>query len=104
METIIHSEVGGFRKGMSYMLAWNGTIPFAFIQVYPRKIVFTYLFFFKNVFTPENVEYIEKYHGIFSPGVHIVHKIKGVSPFILFWSFSCNKLLDAIKSAGFIVR
>ena len=106
MSKILYEEIGGLRKGQNFWLAGNTTWPFAKIEIYEDKIIITHLFSRKLEFQKHEINYIEKYRGFlpFSKGIRIDHNKAGMSPFILFWSFSVNRLISKITERGIIIK
>ncbi len=106
MGQIIYEELGGVRKGKNYFFAFNATWPLAKIRVFDDKILIK-IFLLKDVFLlKDEINYIQKYHsflGFLGGGIRIFHK-KQENPFLVFWSFSLNKLIRNIKKAGYVVK
>lgn len=104
MKNLIYKEIGGMRKGLNESLCVNMTWPLAKIEIYPKKIILTYLFFKKIKLTKSEVDYCTIYKGFFGSGIRIYHHNLDYDQFIVFWSFSLDKLSKKLKSAGFNLK
>ncbi len=105
MGDCIYNEFGGIRKGQNFLFALKATWPLAKLEIFREKIVLKYLFFGKIEFQREEIDRIEPFRTIMGPlgrGIRIFHHKDSVSPFIVFWSFSLDTLLNNLKKAKYI--
>lgn len=98
----IYQENGGIRIGDSYWFSLNYTWPLASISVSKKNILLAYNSS-KIEFKKKEVKYIEKYRGLFSKGIRIYHKRKN-NPFIVFWSYSVDDLIQKLRDVGYKVK
>lgn len=107
MSKLIHQEFGGLKKGRNYCFAMNVTWPLAKLEIYSEKIVLKYLLFFEIEFRKHEIDRVKRFQGaleLMGEGVVIFHHKKSASPFVVFWSFSPDKLLRQIQDAGYAVE
>ena len=92
----IFEDRGGLRVGRSYWISNNFTHPLAKIYISREKLVFTFAFL-KIQLKKREITFIKKYRGFFSNGIKINHKKLKAPKFIVFWSFSVDKLIKELK-------
>lgn len=104
-----YQEVGGLRWGISFWRAANATWPFASLQASSEMISVTLSVFglYKRQFEFSKAEIIgvRKKRGIFpfNTGIIFTHRKPEYPPFILFWSFSYQRLSNGLARLGFLV-
>jgi hypothetical protein len=95
-------KTGGIRIGDSFWLAWNYTIPFAELSLSVEGLSIRYMSNEVNI-NKKDVLQIKKKHGIFTPGIQIIHSAKDMRPFILFWTYDVKNVLTAFRELGYPV-
>ena len=107
MQKPIYQERGGLRKGKSFCLALNITWPLVKIEVFNEKIIIKYPFQSKIKISKKEIKSIKKFQGILGPfgkGIRILHYKNSLDPFLVFWSFSRNKLLNKLEKEGYPIK
>ena len=99
------TEYGGLRWGASFWNAANATWPFATwrlagdcldVQVHAWPLITDHF-----VFAKKDVISLRITRGVISSGVRIEHSRPEYPPFILFWSFSAERVLSDAGAVGF---
>lgn len=91
---------GGIRIGHSRTDALNFTYPF--VELYATHEVVELkisLFFYKKIFClkRENINSIFPVKSFFSQGIKIEHSQSNIPKFIIFWTFSVDKVYKELK-------
>jgi hypothetical protein len=98
-------KYGGLRWGESFWQAANVTWPFASWKLSSDSLEVTLglgpFFVRRFSFARTEVKVLRPCHGIISSGVQIEHLKANYPPFIVFWSFTVDRLLADAESAGF---
>lgn len=99
---LLYGEKGGARIGTSFWRAANASYPLAKIEVYDDLISLSVKMIINRVdFKKTEVTAVCAYKGLFSQGIKIEHTKNDVGPFVVFWSFKTDKLLNKLRKAGY---
>ena len=105
MKKPFYVEVGGSRLGKSFWLGFgqrfaiNSTWPKAKIEIYKDYITLN-TWNYPIKFRKKDIISIEKYKVLFSKGIKINHSVKSEYPFVIFWSWNAEKLINKLKQTG----
>src|SRR5689334_12167436 len=97
----MYSEWGGAKIG-SGLIAMNATWPLAKLAVDSSSLEL-YCLFSRWSFPKQSVVAVHRYSGVCSKGVRIEHTIKDHNPFIVFWTFRRERLIDELVRHGYPV-
>lgn len=105
LETETYVERGGLRVGQSYWQAVNYTWPFAQLRFNKDELeVETSIFgMFSKIHRLEriSIDAISIKRGLFGSGIRIEHSCLVEAPFLLFWTFRSNKVLEALIESDY---
>jgi hypothetical protein len=96
---VLHKEEGGFFNGF-----FNYGTPFVVLRIYKDKIRIRIPFLAVLEFKKEEIDYIERFFGLFSKGINIAQKNKHGRTSVVFWSMNVERLVAELKKAGYNVR
>lgn len=96
---VLYKEKGGFFNGF-----FNYGTPFVLLKIYKDKIRIRVPFLAVLEFKKGDIDYIERFHGLFSKGINIVQKNKHGRTSVVFWSMNVDHLVEELKKAGYTVR
>jgi hypothetical protein len=95
------SQTGGARIGRSFWLSMNVTWPFASLTVTSEWIEVTVLWIRRYHFSRSAIRRIERFHGVFSRGIRIVHSEELYPDFVVFWTFDFARLQLNLEAMGY---
>jgi hypothetical protein len=98
----IYSQTGGCCIGRNAWLAINASWPFAGLSVYTEELVLS-TFLRRLRFRREDIFQVERYNGIFSTGVRIVHTVASYPRHVVFWARDIAELEEALRANAFPV-
>jgi hypothetical protein len=98
----IYSQTGGCCIGRNAWLAINATWPLAGLFVYADQLVLS-TFLRRLRFHREDILQIERYCGIFSSGVRIVHTVASYPRHVVFWTRDVAELEEVLRANAFPV-
>lgn len=100
---LVFKKIGWGYLGNSWPLGWQGSWPFATLEVYDDKIIFKLLPFKKEV-QLSDIEYVKKGHFIpVTSGIRIYHHAKG-SNNIQFGSSDLASVVDGFRKINVDIR
>ena len=91
------SQIGGARVG-----GFNASWPFASLKVTGDQITLS-VFSKKYEIEKGKINSIKRYRGLFSTGLKIEHSKNEMPEHLIFWTFSFNKLKQALEEIGYSV-
>lgn len=99
------SETGGLRVGSSFYIATNFTWPFAILRFDRNSLeIETSIFgLFGNIrqFERGLIDCVSVHRGVFSSGICVEHTSKTNPPFLLFWTFAADRVLEALQEDSY---
>jgi hypothetical protein len=97
--SVLYKEKGGFFNGF-----FNYGTPFVLLKIYEDKIRIRIPFLAVLEFKKGDIDYIERFMGLFSKGINIVQRNRHGHTSVVFWSMDVERLVEELKKAGFNVR
>ena len=97
---VLYKEKGGFFNGF-----YNYGTPFVMLKIYEDKIRIRIPFLAVLEFKKGDIDYIDRFFGLFSKGINIVQKDRRHGrTSVVFWSMNVEHLVEELKKAGYKVR
>jgi hypothetical protein len=97
---VLYKEKGGFFNGF-----FNYSTPFVILKIYKDKIKIRVPFLAILDLNKADIDYIERFFGLFSKGINIVQKDRRHGrTSVVFWSMNVERLVEELKKAGYKVR
>lgn len=103
-EARVWTEVGGLWWGRGDVGTINVTWPFAMLRAMPTQIrirVWFPLVWRKFVLNRHEVRLIRRHKGLFSVGVRFEHASLRCPEFLLFWTFSPDRVIARLGELGY---
>jgi hypothetical protein len=101
----MYSSKGGIRYGKNYLLSLNYSYPFARLQLSEDTLEIKYPFFNKIIIDKGSINRILLMHGfLFSPGIRIIHTSTDIDPYLIFWTFNRNEVINKLKKLKYPIE
>jgi hypothetical protein len=100
--TAIYSQVGGYRVGRNFWLAFNASWPFATLEIQAERLVLAGLWR-RYDFPRASIIRLSEHHGLFSSGLRIEHSIAAYPRLVVFWTRELQTLQEKLRANAFPV-
>ena len=102
MAEVPFSQTGGVRLGEG-LFAFNATWPFATLSATQSELSLSSPLRV-HTFPRGSIQRLKRHHGVLSAGLRIYHTVPSYPAFIIFWTFSFNRLKAELEWLGYHVE